>query len=156
MVYGSRVGQDKMVVISYNNLIMKIMKEKCNYNEPYFVLLKKIEIEQDWWRVENIDALILLEHICLYLPEELILQTLMQDRVRYIDVRLSDIYRMASIFSISDISSGKVNIDLAYPSIFRIKGDGIIMLHLCTVWKGLPFVNQVILRPRAYAFNKIE
>lgn len=132
------------------------MKEECNCNEQSFVLLKRIEIEQDWWRVENIDALILLEHICLYLPEDFIYRTLTQDRVRYMDVRLSDLYRMESIFSISDISSGKVNIDLAYPSIFRIKGDGVILFHLCTVWRGLPFVNQVILRPRAYVFRKIE
>jgi len=123
------------------------MKEVGNSNEQCFVLLKKVEAQQDWWRAENLEALILLEHICLYLPEKVLLRTLMQDKFRYMDMRLSDLRRMNSIFAISDISFGEANIDLVYPSIFNLKGDGMIMFHICIAWKGLPFVNQVLLRP---------
>jgi hypothetical protein len=125
------------------------MEEDYN-NRPCFVLLKKIGTEQDWWRAENLDALILLEHICLYLPEKVLLQTLVHDRLRYMDLRLSDLCRMESIFSITDISSEKVSIDLAYPAAFTIKGDEIILFHFCTVWKELPFVNRVVLRSSAF------
>jgi len=98
------------------------MKTVDNKNEQCFVLLKKVGAHQDWLRAENLDALILLEHICLYLPEEVLLRTLMQDKFRYMNMRLLDLCRMNSIFAISDISFGEVNIELVYPSVFTIKG----------------------------------
>jgi len=122
------------------------MEKEYNRNERCFVLMKKIETKQNWWRAENLDALIMLEHTCLYFPEDVLLKPLKQDRLLYMDVRLSDLYRMESIFSISGISSGEMNITLNYPSLFHIKDSGVLLFNLCTVWKGLPFVNTVVLR----------
>jgi hypothetical protein len=40
--------QDKVVKASWNGLTMIIMKEIGNSNEQCFVLLKKVEAQQDW------------------------------------------------------------------------------------------------------------